>query len=101
MSCEVCVYLYGEIIKIWLDWYSDEVDKGVIKIMMMGILSDKLYLCVYVYFKDVCKNLEKWFKDFGDELKIVIVCDMWLIGFDVLVVNMLYVDKLMCGYNLM
>ena len=101
MSREACVHLYGEIIKTRPDWHSDEADKGVIKIMMTGTSSDKPHLRAHVYPKDVRKNLEKRFKDPGDELKIVIVRDMWLTGFDAPVVNTLYVDKPMRGHNLM
>lgn len=101
MSREACVHLFDEIIKIRPEWHSDDADKGVIKIMMTGSSSDKPHLRAHVYPKDVRKNLEKRFKDPGDELKIVIVRDMWLTGFDAPVVNTLYVDKPMRGHNLM
>lgn len=45
--------------------------------------------------------LECCFKDLNDLLKVVIVRDMWLMGFDVLCCNIMYFDKLMKGYNLM
>ena len=40
-------------------------------------------------------------KDNGDELKIVIVRDMWLTGFDVPSMHTMYIDKPMKGHNLM
>lgn len=101
MSREACVHLYNEIVKIRPDWHDDDPTKGAIKIMMTGSSSDKQHIRAHVYPKDVRKNLEKRFKDPGDGLKIVIVRDMWLTGFDAPVVNTLYVDKPMKGHNLM
>ena len=101
MSREACVHLYNEIVKIRPDWHDDDPTKGAIKIMMTGSSSDKPHIRAHVYPKDVRKNLEKRFKDPGDGLKIVIVRDMWLTGFDAPVVNTLYVDKPMKGHNLM
>ena len=101
MSREACVHLYNEIIKTRPDWHDDDSAKGVIKIMMTGSSSDKPHIRAHVYPKDIRKNLEKRFKDPGDDLKIVIVRDMWLTGFDAPVVNALYVDKPMKGHNLM
>jgi type I restriction enzyme R subunit len=40
-------------------------------------------------------------KDTNDELKLVIVRDMWLTGFDAPSMHTLYVDKKMQGHNLM
>lgn len=101
MSREACVHLYNEIIKIRPDWHDDDPSKGAIKIMMTGTSSDKPHLRAHSYPKDVRKSLEKRFKDPNDPLKIVIVRDMWLTGFDAPVVNTLYVDKPMKGHNLM
>ncbi len=47
------------------------------------------------------KRLEKRFKDPADPLRMVIVRDMWLTGFDAPCVHTLYVDKPMKGHNLM
>lgn len=47
------------------------------------------------------KELEKRFKDNGSPLKIVIVVDMWLTGFDVPSLSTMYVYKPMSGHNLM
>jgi type I restriction enzyme R subunit len=101
MSREACVHLYNEIVKLRPDWHDEDPTKGAIKIMMTGSSSDKPHIRAQVYSKEVRKNLEKRFKDAGDPLKIVIVRDMWLTGFDAPVVNTLYVDKPMRGHNLM
>ncbi len=47
------------------------------------------------------KEIEKRFKDPNDPLKIVIVRDMWLTGFDVPCLHTMYIDKPMRGHNLM
>ena len=47
------------------------------------------------------KEMSKRFKDDADPLKIVIVVDMWLTGFDVPSLATMYVYKPMRGYNLM
>lgn len=46
-------------------------------------------------------ELAKKFKDNNDPLKIAIVVDMWLTGFDVPSLATMYVYKPMSGYNLM
>jgi type I restriction enzyme R subunit len=101
MSREACVHLYNEIIALRPDWHSEDDDKGVIKIVMTGTSSDKPHIRAHAHSKEVRKQLEKRFKDENDPLKIVIVRDMWLTGFDAPVINTLYVDKPMAGHNLM
>ncbi len=101
MSREACVNLYNEIIALRPDWHSDDAGKGAIKIVMTGTSSDKPHIWAHAHSKEVRKQLEKRFKDENDPLKIVIVRDMWLTGFDAPVINTLYVDKPMVGHNLM
>lgn len=47
------------------------------------------------------KDMEQRFKNDDDPLKIAIVVDMWLTGFDVPSLSTMYVFKPMKGYNLM
>lgn len=47
------------------------------------------------------KDMEQRFKNDNDPLKIAIVVDMWLTGFDVPSLSTMYVFKPMKGYNLM
>jgi type I restriction enzyme R subunit len=101
MSREICVHLYDEIIKLRPHWHSDDPEQGVIKIVMTGSASDKALLRPHIYSSQVKKRLETRFKDPKDELKLVIVRDMWLTGFDAPCVHTLYVDKPMKGHNLM
>jgi type I restriction enzyme R subunit len=101
MSREICVHLYNEIIRLRPDWHSDDPEQGTIKIVMTGSASDKALLRPHIYSGQVKKRLEKRFKDAKDPLKLVIVRDMWLTGFDAPCVHTLYVDKPMKGHNLM
>ncbi len=101
MSREICVHLYDEIIKLRPHWHSDDPEQGAIKIVMTGSASDKALLRPHIYSSQVKKRLETRFKDPKDELKLVIVRDMWLTGFDAPCVHTLYVDKPMKGHNLM
>lgn len=101
MSRDICVHLYNEIIKLRPDWHSEDPEKGAIKIVMTGSASDKALLRPHIYEGKTKKRLEKRFKDPSDELKLVIVRDMWLTGFDAPCVHTLYVDKPMKGHNLM
>ncbi len=101
MSREICVHLYDEIIKLRPEWHDPDPEKGAIKIIMTGSASDKALLRPHIYSGQVKKRLEKRFKDPADPLRMVIVRDMWLTGFDAPCVHTLYVDKPMKGHNLM
>ncbi len=101
MSREICVHLYNEIIKLRPNWHGDDPEQGAIKIVMTGSASDKALLRPHIYSAKVKKRFEKRFKDPANSLKLVIVRDMWLTGFDAPCVHTLYVDKPMKGHNLM
>ena len=101
MSRDICVHLYDEIVKLRPNWHEKDPEKGTIKVVMTGSASDKALLRPHIYSSQVKKRLEKRFKDPADPLRIVIVRDMWLTGFDAPCVHTLYVDKPMKGHNLM
>ncbi|MGH6639622.1 MAG: type I restriction endonuclease subunit R [Polaromonas sp.] len=101
MSRDICVHLYNEIATLRPDWHDTDPEKGAIKIVMTGSASDKALLRPHIYSAQVKKRLEKRFKDPADPLRLVIVRDMWLTGFDAPCVHTLYVDKPMKGHNLM
>ncbi|QIL43943.1 type I restriction endonuclease subunit R [Acidovorax sp. HDW3] len=101
MSRDICVHLYDEIVRLRPDWHSDDPEQGAIKVVMTGSASDKALLRSHIYSAQVKKRLEKRFKDPADLLKLVIVRDMWLTGFDAPCVHTMYVDKPMKGHNLM
>src|SRR5690625_240867 len=101
MSREICVDLYQAITQIRPEWHDEDPGSGQIKIVMTGSASDPLKMQPHLYSSQVKKRLEKRFKDPADELKMVIVCDMWLTGFDAPPCHTMYIDKPMKGHNLM
>jgi type I restriction enzyme R subunit len=101
MSRRICVDLYNEIIKIRPDWHSDDDAAGVLKVVMTGSSSDPLHFQPHVRNKAKRKALGERLKDPNDTLKIAIVRDMWLTGFDAPSMHTLYIDKPMQGHNLM
>ncbi|WP_314817279.1 type I restriction endonuclease subunit R, partial [Aggregatibacter segnis] len=100
-SRQICVDLYNEIIKLRPEWHSDNINEGTIKIVMTGSASDAPEMQKHVYSKQEKQTLERRFKDPNDPLKVVIVRDMWLTGFDAPCCNTMYIDKPMQGHNLM
>ncbi|MDP3474426.1 type I restriction endonuclease subunit R [Hydrogenophaga sp.] len=101
MSRDICVHLYNEIVKLRPDWHDADPEKGAIKIVMTGSAIDKALLRPHIHSAQTKKRLEKRFKDPADPLRLVIVRDMWLTGFDAPCVHTMYVDKPMKGHNLM
>jgi type I restriction enzyme, R subunit len=101
MSRDICVHMYNEIVKLRPTWHSADPEKGAIKVIMTGSASDKALLRPHIYSSQVKKRLEKRFKDPSDPLRMVIVRDMWLTGFDAPCVHTMYVDKPMKGHTLM
>ncbi|OOF87866.1 restriction endonuclease subunit R [Rodentibacter ratti] len=100
-SRQICVNLYNELVALRPEWHSDDINQGTIKIVMTGSASDAPEMQKHVYGKQEKQTLERRFKDPSDPLKIVIVRDMWLTGFDVPCCNTMYLDKPMKGHNLM
>ncbi|MBL7864483.1 MAG: type I restriction endonuclease subunit R [Cyclobacteriaceae bacterium] len=101
MSRRICVDLYNEIVKIKPEWHTDDDKTGTIKVVMTGSSSDPLPFQPHVRNKQRRKDLADRLKDPKDQMKIAIVRDMWLTGFDAPPLHTLYVDKPMQGHNLM
>lgn len=101
MSREICVHLYDAIVKLRPDWHDPDPEKGALKIVMTGSASDKALLRPHIHSAQTKKRLAKRFKEPDDPLKMVIVRDMWLTGFDAPCVHTMYIDKPMQGHNLM
>jgi len=100
MSRDICVRLYDQIIKVRPEWHSDDHMQGEVKVVMTASASDKAYFQPHHTNKAQKKDLEKRVKDPDDPLKIVIVRDMWLTGFDAPCLSTMYIDKPMQGANL-
>src|SRR5699024_10574607 len=93
--------IYDEIVKLRPEWHSDDDYKGAIKVVMTGQSSDPENFQRHIGPKSRRELLERRMKDETDELKLVIVRDMWLTGFDVPSLHTMYVDKPIKGHNLM
>lgn len=101
MSRRIAADLYEAIIALKPEWHSDDLSKGVIKVVMTASSSDGPQLAKHHTTKQQRRNLAERMKDPQDELKLVIVRDMWLTGFDAPSMHTLYIDKPMKGHNLM
>ena len=101
MSRRICVALYGEIIKLRPEWHSDNDEGGTIKIVMTGAASDPREWQQHIGGKSRRELLAKRAKDADDPLRLVIVRDMWLTGFDAPSMHTMYIDKPMRGHGLM
>jgi len=101
MSRRIAADLYDEIIKIKPQWHNDDLKKGVIKVVMTSASSDGPKMAKHHTTKEQRRVLAERMKDPEDELKLVIVCDMWLTGFDVPCLHTMYLDKPMKGHTLM
>jgi len=101
MSRRICVDLYDQIVKLRPKWHSPDFGKGAIKVVMTGSAADPERYAQHLMTPKVRKDIENRFKKPEDPLKIVIVRDMWLTGFDVPCLHTMYVDKPMQGHGLM
>jgi type I restriction enzyme R subunit len=101
MSRRICVKLHDAIVKLRPDWYSNDDSQGAVKVVMTGAASDPLEWQEHIGNKQRRDNLATRAKDPKDPLKLVIVRDMWLTGFDAPSMHTMYVDKPMKGHGLM
>lgn len=101
MSRRIAAALYEEIVRLRPEWHSDDLSKGAIKVVMTSSASDGPEIAKHHTTKEQRHALSERMKDPTDELKLVIVRDMWLTGFDAPCLHTLYIDKPMQGHNLM
>jgi type I restriction enzyme R subunit len=101
MSRRIAVELYDALVKLRPAWHEQDDAKGAIKIVMTGSASDDLDWQQHIRNKPRREALAKRFKNPADPLKVVIVRDMWLTGFDAPCLHTMYVDKPMRGHGLM
>jgi type I restriction enzyme R subunit len=112
MSRRIAVALYDEIIALRPQWHNEDLKDGALKVVMTSSSSDKMEfdpedpdsLVIPAYHrtnKEDRRLLSDRMKDPQDSLKLVIVRDMWLTGFDVPCLHTLYIDKLMKRHTLM
>ena len=101
MSREICVRMYNAITRLRPEWHNSDDDKGAIKIVMTGSASDPLEWQAHIRNKQRRVEIAKRFKDPDDPLKIAIVRDMWLTGFDAPCLHTMYIIKPMQSHGLM
>lgn len=101
MSRRIAAELYQEIINLKPEWHSDNLNEGVIKVVMTSSAADGPEIAKHHTTKKERQLLANRMKDDDDPLKLVIVRDMWLTGFDAPSMHTLYIDKPMKGHNLM
>lgn len=101
MSRRICVEVYERIIAARPSWHSDADDAGAVKVVMTGNATDPIGFQSHIRSKMRQEALRRRYKDTSDPLKLVIVRDMWLTGFDAPCMHTLYLDKPMRGHGLM
>ncbi len=101
MSRRICVELYREIVTLRPGWKSEDDDQGAIKVVMTGSASDPADWQPHIRNKPRREALANRFRDAANPLRLVLVRDMWLTGFDAPSLHTMYVDKPMRGHGLM
>ena len=101
MSRRVAVALHDAIVALRPSWYTDDDASGAIKLIMTGSAADPLDWQSHIRSKARREDLAKRFRDPNDSLKLVLVRDMWLTGFDAPCLHTMYADKPMRSHGLM
>ena len=101
MTRQIAVDLYSQIIELRSHWHSDDLNKGVIKVVMTSSTDDPAGFQPHHTNKKDRQFLAARLKDSHDELKLAVVQSMWLTGFDAPPLHTLYIDKKMQGAALM
>ena len=101
MSRRICIDLYHELVRLRPGWHDEEDGRGAIKVVMTGSASDPLDWQPHIRNKARREGLAQRFRDADDPLRVALVRDMWLTGFDAPSLHTLYVDKPMRGHGLM
>ncbi len=101
MSRDIAARLYEAIAAVRPDWHDDDDERGAMKVVVTGRGDDPDPLRRHVRTKAGRKRLAERFKNPEDGLRLAIVCDMWLTGFDCPAAHTMYLDKPLAGHNLM
>jgi type I restriction enzyme R subunit len=101
MSRRICVELHEEIVQLRPQWRHEDDEQGAIKVVMTGSASDPVAWQSHIRNKLRREALANRFRDAADPLKLVLVRDMWLTGFDAPSLHTMYIDKPMRGHGLM
>ena len=101
MSRRICIDLYRQLTCLRPDWHDDGDEAGALKVVMTGAAADPPDRQLHIRNKPRREALAKRFRDPADPLRVVLVRDMWLTGFDAPSLHTMYVDKPMRGHGLM
>ena len=101
MSRDIAARLYDAIRAIRPAWHDPDGERGAMKVVVTGTIEDEEPLRSHVRTKAARKRLAERFKNPEDDLRLVIVCDMWLTGFDCPPAHTMYLDKPLATHNLM
>lgn len=101
MSRRICMDLHDRIVALRPEWFHEDDDKDMLKVVMTGNISEGLRYALYARSRQRREALAKRFRGPDDHFKIVIVRDMWLTGFDAPSLHAMYLDKPMRGHGLM
>lgn len=101
MSRRIAVDLYQAIVALKPEWAGENDKEGIVKVVMTGSASDPLEWQPHIRTKERRRELADCFKDPTSSVKLAIVCDMWLTGFDAPSLHTMYLDKPLKGHNLM
>ena len=101
MSRRICIDLYRALVRLRPDWHDEGDEAGVLKVVMTSAAADPPDWQPHIRNKARREALAKRFRDSDDGLRVVLVRDMWLTGFDAPSLHTMYVDKPMRGHGLM
>ena len=101
MSRRICIDLYRELVRLRPGWHDDDDGRGAVKVVMTGAASDPREWQQHIRNKPRREALAKRFRDASDPMRMVLVRDMWLTGFDAPSLHTMYMDKPMRGHGLM
>lgn len=101
MSRDIAARLYEAIRLLRTEWHDENDDRGSMKVVVTGTSDDPEPLRGHIRSKAERKRLAERFKDPADDFRLVIVCDMWLTGFDCPPAHTMYLDRPLAGHNLM
>lgn len=100
ISRYAAVELYNTMIRLRPVWSGANDSCGSVKVVITGSSWDPPQWRVHCRDKEENRRIGERFRDPDDPLMLVIVCDMWLTGFDAPWVDILYLDKPLKGHRL-
>ena len=101
MSRRICIALYRELVRLRPDWHAADDAEGALKIVMTGAATDPPDWQPHIRTKPRREALATRFRNPADPLRMVLVRDMWLTGFDAPSLHTMYLDKPLRGHALM